>query len=188
MDFFCFNFIANILIMKFSATIEAFVAENINYGPFFKIPNAITEELLKITKDKRVQCVLNNEITIPRAISKKDNFYYILMNQEILKKLKIDFGSEISVVLSPDVSKYGMPICEEFQEVLFQDPEGEIQFDKLTPGKQRSLLFYVNKIKSSQLKIERCFVILQHLKNNNGNLDSEQLQLDIKNFKNNLMF
>jgi hypothetical protein len=182
MGFFCFNFIENILIMKFSATIEAFVAENINYGPFFKIPNAIAEELLKITNDKRVQCDLNNEITIPRAISKKDDFYYILMNQEILKKLKIDFGSEIYVVLSPDVSKYGMPICEEFQEVLFQDPEGEILFDKLTPGKQRSLLFYVNKIKSSQLKIERAFVIIQHLKNNLGKLDEQRLKDDFKNF------
>ena len=168
--------------MKFSATIEAFVMENANYGPFFKIPNTIVEALLEETKDKRVQCVLNNEITIPRAISKKDDFYYILMNQEILKKLQLDFGSEITVALSPDVSKYGMPICEEFQEVLFQDPEGETLFDKLTPGKQRSLLFYINKIKSSQLKIERSFVILQHLKNNGGKLDEQRLKDDFKNY------
>jgi hypothetical protein len=168
--------------MKFQTTIEAFITKNTNYGPFFKIPNAIAEKLLKNTIDKRVQCVLNNEITIPRAISKKDDFYYILINQDILKKLKIDFDSEISVALSPDVSKYGMPICEEFQEVLFQDPEGEILFDKLTPGKQRSLLFYINKIKSSQLKIERCFVILQHLKNNLGKLDEQRLKDDFKNF------
>ena len=106
--------------------------ENTNYGPFFKIPNTIAEKLLEETKDKRVQCVLlNNEITIPRAISKKDDFYYILMNQDILKKLKLDFGSVISVTLSPDVSKYGMPISEEFQEVLLQDPEGEALFDSL---------------------------------------------------------
>jgi Bacteriocin-protection, YdeI or OmpD-Associated len=174
--------------MKFTTTIEAFITESTNYGPFFKIPNAIAEALLENTKDKRVQCILNNEITIPRAISKKDDFYYVLMNQEILKKLQLDFGSVISVTLSPDVSKYGMPICEEFQEMLLQDPEGETLFDKLTPGKQRSLIFYINKIKSSQLKIERSFIILEHLKNNKGKLDHEKLQQDIKNYNNNLKF
>jgi hypothetical protein len=68
------------------------------------------------------------------------------MNHDILKKLKLDFSSTISVVISPDVSKYGMPISEEFQEVLFQDLDDETFFKKLTPGKQRSLLFYINKL------------------------------------------
>ncbi|MBP9848154.1 MAG: hypothetical protein KBC58_01825 [Flavobacterium sp.] len=174
--------------MKFTVTIHSFGKHDTFIGPYFIIPTEIALELLKTTTDKRVQCLLNNEIAIPRAISKKEDFYYILINQEILKKLKLDFGSDITVELSPDISKYGMLICEEFKEVLFQDPEGEILFEKLTPGKQRSLLFYSNKIKSSQLKIERSFIILEHLKNNKGKLDPEKLQQDIKNYNNNLKF
>ncbi len=103
--------------------------------PIFLIPNAIAEKLLKSTIKKRVQCVLNDEIAIPRAISKKDDFYYILINQDILKKLKLDFSSEVFVELNLDVSKYGMQISEEFQEVLFHHLDLETIFNKLTTGK-----------------------------------------------------
>lgn len=168
--------------MKFTSEIQSFGKHDTFIGPYFIIPTDIATELLKTTTDKRVKCVLNNEIIIPRAISKKEEKYYILINQDLLKKMDLTFGDKINVELFPDISKYGMPISEEMQEVLFQDPEGEKLFHNLTPGKQRSLLFYINKIKSSQLKIERSFVILQHLKNNNGKLDIERLQQDFKNF------
>ena len=77
--------------MKFTVTIHSFGKHDTFIGPYFIIPTEIALELLKTTTDKRVQCLLNNEIAIPRAISKKEDFYYILINQEILKKLKLDF-------------------------------------------------------------------------------------------------
>lgn len=176
--------------MKFFAEIQSFGINDTFIGPYFIIPDAIALELLKNTIQKRILCTINNKITIPRIInfSKKENFYYVLISKSDLKNLNINFNSEVAVALIPDKSKYGMPICEEFQEVLFQDPEGEILFDALLPGKKRSLIFYISKIKSSQLKIERCFVILNHLKNNKGNLNTIQLQIDIRNSKNNLTF
>ena len=35
--------------------------------------------------------------------------------------------------LQPNESKYGMPISEEMEEVLYNDPEGSAIFHKLTP-------------------------------------------------------
>lgn len=169
--------------MKFTSKIKPFNKHDTFIGPHFIIPTKIALEIIEKTTDKRVQCVLNNSITIPRAISKKENFYYILISQDILKKLKLNFEDIIEVEIAPDVSKYGMPICEEMQEMLFQDPEGAVLFDNLSPGKQRSLLFYINKIKSSQIKIDRSFILLNHLKNNLGKLNTDALLQEFKNFK-----
>lgn len=80
-----------------------------------------------------------------------------------------------------------MPISEEFSAVLSSDPDGEIWFEKLTDGKKRSLIFLTNKTKNSQLKIEKCFVVLEHLKCNRGQLDLQLLNEDFKNFSNKKM-
>lgn len=170
--------------MNFQVEILSFGENNLSYGPYFVIPSDLVEAHLKTTTTKRVTCILNASISIDRAITLKDDFYYILMNQEIMKKLKVNFGDTIEIEMQPNVSKYGMEINEELEEVLFQDPEGSDLFHKLTPGKQRSLIFYINKIKSSQLRIERSFVIMEHLRNYQGKLDEKQLREDFKNFKN----
>ena len=68
-----------------------------------------------------------------------------------------------------------MPISEEMKELLEIDPEGEALFHKLTPGKIRSLLHFVNKYKSSDKRIEKSVIILEHLKANNGTLDWKTL-------------
>ena len=57
---------------------------------------------------------------------------YNFSHKEILKKLKLDFSSEVFVELNLDVSKYGMQISEEFQEVLFHHLDLETFFNKLT--------------------------------------------------------
>ena len=112
----------------------------------------------------------------------KGTFHYILLNKENTKKHNLKLGDEVSVSIEKDTSKYGCEISEEMVEVLFSDPEGSDLFHLLTAGKQRTLIHIINKFKSSQLKIDRSFVILQHLKNNLGNVDYKKLNEDFKNF------
>jgi len=78
--------------MKFQAKIKYFDENNLGHGPYIEIPEAIYQELLKITTDKRVKCTLNNEITVSRAMAPKGNFHYILLNKEVLKEAKISVG------------------------------------------------------------------------------------------------
>lgn len=174
--------------MKFQAKIKYFDENNLGHGPYVEIPEDIYQELLKITSEKRVKCTLNNTITVSRAMATKGKFYYILLNKEILKENKIAVGEEIIVELLPDASKYGMPISEEMEEVLYNDPDGSILFHKLTPGAQRTLIHVINRFKSSNLKIERSFVILEHLKKTKGKIDFELLKEDFKNQRNNMKF
>ncbi|WP_395052668.1 hypothetical protein [Flavobacterium sp.] len=107
-----------------------------------------------------------------------------MLSKEKIKELKLNINDEISVEIIADKSEYGIDISEEFQEVLDSDENGKILFEKLTPGKQRSLIYLMNKTKNTTLKIEKCFVILEHLKRNKGSLDLELLNQDFKNYRN----
>ena len=71
----------------------------------------------------------------------------------------------------PDESEFGADISEEFQEVLESDLEVKMLFDTLTPGKQRSIIYFISKTKSSQIKTEKTFVFLDRLKRNKGKFD-----------------
>jgi len=174
--------------MKFRVKIKYFNENNLGHGPYFEIPEPIYQELLKITTEKRVKCTLNNLVTVSRAMATKGKFYYILLNKEVLKEAKLTVDDEILVDILPDESKYGMPISEEMEEVLYNDPEGSIIFHKLTTGAQRTLIHVINRFKSSNLKIERSFVILEHLKKTKGKIDFELLKEDFKNQRNNMKF
>lgn len=178
----------NFVKMTFSTIIQSFGENNLGYGPYFVIPNSIYKKMLELAPDKRVKCTLNKILTVSRAMSPKGDFNYILLNKEVLKKCKIEIGDEVFVELQPDVSKYGIDITEEMEEVLYSDPEGQALFNKLTPGVQRSLIYIVNKIKSSQLRIERSFVILEHIKKMKGKVEYEILQQDFKEYRNKMKF
>ena len=148
------------------------------------IPDEIYNKMILLAPDKRIICTINNEYTFHCAMLSKVTFYFVLLNKETCKKYNYQENDEVTVEIIPDKSKYGMPISEEFQEVLFSDPEGENWFEKLTDGKKRSLIYLTNKTKNPQLKIEKCFVVLEHLKRNKGTLDIELLNQDFKNFTN----
>lgn len=132
--------------------------------------------------DKRVICTLNKTISFHAALMPLgDGNFFINVNQEIRKKLKLGDGDEVHVSLEKDNSEYGMPLPEEFRELLNQDCEGNKVFHSLTPGKQRTLLYMIGKPKSADLRIRNGIAILEHLKRNKGQIFSKQLREDMKN-------
>ena len=170
--------------MKFNGQVCSFDDNALYWELHIPIPPDIFEKLHKEAKDKRVVCMLNRNFSFHCAMLPKGTFHYILLNREISKKLNLHLNDDVEVELVKDESKYGMALSEEMEEVFLSDPEGSDLFHQLTPGKQRSLIHIVNKFKSSQLRIEKSFVILNHLKNRNGILDFKGLNADFKNFKN----
>ncbi len=168
--------------MKFTAFLSVFEENSLSWEKHIPIPDAIFTEMLKIAPDKRIICALNNSLSFHCAMMPKGTFHYILVNNEICKKLNLNVNDEIKVEIVKDDSKYGINISEELEEVLFSDPEGSLLFHRLTSGKQRSLIHIINKVKNSQTKIEKSFVILEHLKRQKGTLDFKALQADFKEF------
>ncbi|MBN8567537.1 MAG: DUF1905 domain-containing protein [Flavobacteriales bacterium] len=169
--------------MKFNGQVCSFDDNALYWELHIPIPPAVFEKLLKEAKDKRVVCTLNENFSFHCAMLPKSTFHYILLNKAICKKLNLHLNDDVEVELVKDESKYGMPLSEEMEEVLFSDPDGSHLFHQLTPGKQRTLIHVVNKYKSSQLRIEKSFVILEHLKNRKGVLDFKGLNEDFKSFK-----
>lgn len=168
--------------MKFTAFLSVFDDNSLSWEKHLPIPDAIFTEMLQITPDKRIVCTLNNSLSYHCAMMPKGSFHYILVNNETCKKLKLQVNDEVEVEIVKDDSKYGINISEELEEVLFSDPEGSLLFHQLTAGKQRSLIHIINKIKSSQTKIEKSFVIVEHLKRQKGVLDFKKLNEDFKEF------
>lgn len=132
-------------------------------------------------KDRRVMCKLNNQIEIHAALlPKSKNFWFININKDIRKKLKLEVGSEVSLQLKKDESKYGMPLPEEMEAVLESDPDANEVFHSLTPGRQRSLLYLIGKPKSSDIRMTKAIKITEYLKMTGGKLDFREMNEWIK--------
>jgi len=145
------------------------------WGHHITLPKQVSDHFLS-KKIKRVVCVINDIITIHSGIqSKGDGQFFILVNKEIRKKLALIEGDELTIELTEDKSKYGMPMPEEMGELLEIDDEANQFFHSLTKGKQRSLIYMISKPKSSDVRLKKALTICDYLKTTGGKLDYKDL-------------
>ena len=169
--------------MKFTANISRFEESEIFWTSIIIIPDDVFLEMIKHTTDKRIICTINNSLTFHCGMIPKKPFHYIMLSKEKIKVLKLDINDEISVEIVPDTSEFGMELSDELQEVLFSDPEGNLMFEKLTSGKKRSILYMMSKTKNPEIRIQKAFVLMEHLKRNKGKFDLLFFNEDYKNFR-----
>lgn len=165
---------------SFTSTLERFGNTNL-WHSFVTVPASIAEQFIE-GNSRRVVCTLNQTETFHAALmhSGKGD-YFINVNAAIRKKLKLREGDDVLVNLEKDTSEYGLPVPEEFKELLAQDPEGNRLFHAHTLGKQRTLLYIIAKPKDPALRIRNGIAVLEHLKRNNGAVNYKQLNTDIRN-------
>ena len=164
--------------MQFKATISKF--DSPLWGYHINVPDEVAQ-LFIAKNNKRVVCTLNGSETFQCALMpSKAGPHFININKVLRDKLKLRVGSEVQAELKKDESKYGLPMPEEMEELLLQDPEGDQLFHALTPGKQRSLLYIAGKPKGSETRLKKSITIIEHLKANQGKIDFKQLQQDMK--------
>lgn len=148
---------------------------------YLPVPADVADIINQEQKDRRVVCTLNKKFTFQCALMPKgDGTYFIMVNKSIRDKLKLELGMKVEVSLKKDESEYGLPMPEEMAEVLASDPDGDELFHKLSPGKQRNLLYIVNKVKSTDLRIHKALVIMEHLKQQQGSIDFKLLYDQLK--------
>lgn len=163
----------------FSSYIVRLYSDVWNYG--FLVPDEIAK-LYASEKAKRVLCTVNGKVTWHAGIMPHGNGeWFVNINKAIRNELKVDEGDKIDVQMEADTSKYGMAICEEMQELLHQDEDGSRLFHQLTPGKQRSLLYIINKPKSADIRLSKAITTLEFLKSWNGELDFKKYNEALKN-------
>ena len=166
------------LSMKFTAVLSKFNSPL--WGHHILVPEKISEHFIS-QNQKRITCSLNGSTPFHCALMPSgDGSYFINVNKEMRDKLKLKVGMEVKTELKKDESKYGLPMPEELQELLAQDPEGDQLFHALTPGKQRSLIYIAGKPKQSDTRLKKAVVVIEHLKANSGKIDFKRLNEDMK--------
>ena len=100
---------------------------------------------------------------------------YISINKKRQREFGVRLGDEVTIELSHDLSKYGMHMPEELEALLEQDPEGAALFEALSGGKKRYIIYHVDSVKSSQLKIDRAIMLINNLKTMGETFDFRHL-------------
>lgn len=151
------------------------------WGYHLPVPDDIAAEYIN-GKDRRVIVSLNNSIQLHSAIMSENRYWFIMLNQQVVRNLRIQTGDKVSVCIEKDNSEYGMPMPEEMMVCMDQDEKAAEYFHNLTPGKQRSLIYIVQKVKNTDSRIRKSLAILHHLNANAGKLDFKMLHETLKDF------
>lgn len=165
--------------MNHSSILEKF--DDNPWGYHIKINNDVAESLIN-KDDRRVICTLNDAHIFSCAVMPNHGNYIISVNKEIRNKLNLSIGNQVSYSLKKDESKYGMPLPEELKELLEIDDEASHYFHKLTPGKQRSLLYLIGKPKTSETRLNKAIAITEYLKDTRGKVDFPEMNQFIKDY------
>jgi hypothetical protein len=165
--------------MKFSSQLQKEEGSDI-YHWFFSVPSEIARSFIE-GLDRRVVTKVNGTVKYHCAIhGDGSGGYRIMLNRERCKKLGLVRGETISVELEKDRSEYGVPMSEELREVLDQNPDADRIFHSLTKGMQRTLIYWSDNVKSSDIKIRRALVMTDHLVNQKGKPDYKLLNIEMK--------
>lgn len=129
---------------------------------------------------RRVMCSLNGCKPFNCSLFPSKGDYFLTLGKPLRKTLGVEVGDTVTVELSKDESKYGMPMPEEFAEVLRQDAEGERLFNALSPGDQRLMLKLVVFVKDPDRRIVRSLTGIELLKHSDGKFVYSQQHLAMR--------
>jgi uncharacterized protein YdeI (YjbR/CyaY-like superfamily) len=118
------------------------------------------------------------------ALFKAKTCWYILINQQLRSILEIEEGNKVNIKIERDPSEFGHEVQEEFTVMLDQDDEANQIFSNLSPGKQRSLIYLVTKVKNPESRMKKSLAIMHHLRLSKGKIDGKQLNELIKYYSN----
>jgi antitoxin component of MazEF toxin-antitoxin module len=112
----------------------------------------------------RALCTIKDHSFHCAFVKSKEQGYYVYLGKKLINDLKLRVGDEVNISFNDDKSENQAPDIEELTAVLSTDPEAEKIFNSLTPGNQRSLIYLVTLVKSSQKRIDRSLLIAAKLK------------------------
>jgi len=164
---------------KVKTSVERF-SDSAIWAFHMPVPADIANQL--IGENRRVLCSIKGgkQIHVPLMHDGSGGFF-INLNKELMKTHELQQHDKIAIELEKDNSKYGMFVPDFFEELCYQDPEGNDIFHRLTMGKQRNLLHLIGKPKSEQKQLEKALIIFEYLKESGGELDFKALNEAFKN-------
>ena len=165
--------------LKFQAILEDFHSKLFRY--YISVSKELGDQFIE-GDNRRILCSINGHEPYHCALMHMEGGYYILVNNQIRKKIGIEEGDHIEVTIEKDYSEFGHEVPESFQALMDQDEEGERLFREQTMGVQRSLIYIVKKVKNVDSQIAKGLAIMHHLKEAQGKLDYKRLNVLIKEY------
>jgi hypothetical protein len=152
--------------VNFTSSIDLLTSLKLHYVLIpSSILTALNEGEEKGKFNQRVIIRLNDQIEWQGGIvALREGDGYIAVSQARMKQLKIERFDEVTVVLTKDNSEFGHEFPPELQEVFLQDIEAEQRFRGMAPGKQRTIIYYILQVKSSEKRAERSWLFMTNLK------------------------
>lgn len=164
--------------MHFKSTLQKF--DGPVWGHHVPVPTDIARQFIQ-GEDRRVICTLMGSEKLHGGLMPMgEDEWFFNVNQSTCKKLGLVLGQEVDIDIEKDTSDYGMPMPDELRELMNQDAPGSELFHKLTPGKQRNLIYLASQTKNPEIRLRRSLVIITHLKNQKGVIDFKLLNAEIK--------
>ena len=168
----------------FSASLQEFENQLASlWKSHIAVPTAIAERLTA-DGNRRVVCTINEDYKMHCALMSSEDYWYIMLSKNMRTKMRLKKGSVIQVQIETDTSEYGMEMPEELLETFNQEPEAFEFFKSLTPGKQRTLIYIVNKVKNTDSRLRKALAIAAHLNEVGDKLDFKKLNETIKYYNN----
>lgn len=155
--------------------------DNDVYGLHLPVPEDVAASFIG-GEDRRVICLVNGKHKMHSGLMAAKPYWFLLLNQQVVKKLGLSLQDEVEVKMEKDTSEYGMEMPEELQEAMNQDPTATEYFRQLTPGKQRNLIYLVSKVKNVQSRVNKALAIMHHLNEVEGKVDFKMLNETIKEY------
>ncbi|OON67715.1 YdeI/OmpD-associated family protein [Hymenobacter sp. CRA2] len=88
---------------------------------------------------------------------------FLLISKALRKQLRLDLSTEVLVTLAPDPNPDAVDMPEELEEGLAEWPEAAAAFHRLTPGRQRNLVHYIEQAKRAETRAQRVVNLLHQL-------------------------
>ncbi|MFD1064187.1 YdeI/OmpD-associated family protein [Winogradskyella litorisediminis] len=131
------------------------------------LPKEFTQPFYEAGQTRiKVNAIHNNKIIEFYAALKKEKTgdFRIHFSKAKQKEMDILPGDVFELQLFKDQSKYGVEPCEEFEAVILSDYKAYKIFESFTAGKKRSIIYAINRYKSSQTRIDKTILFTNNIK------------------------
>ena len=103
----------------------------------------------------RLICTINEYFTFQCGLNHLgDGNFFIIVGSQKMKEIGKKLGDKVRFEIKEDPNPLGVDIPEVLEAVLEQDEELKSIYENLSLGKQRSVIFAIQKIKSIDKQIE----------------------------------
>ncbi|MEL7146117.1 MAG: DUF1905 domain-containing protein [Bacteroidota bacterium] len=148
--------------MKFTFTQSIGQLEARKGGYFYLKIMSETVDQFEKKRATRLICDIDDKLQYSCGLNHYgDGNFYLILSGKNLKKLGKSLGDEVTFSIYEDPNPLGVAIPEVLQVLIDQDEKVKADFDQLTDGKKRSLIYTIVKIKDIDLQVSKIMSFLE---------------------------